>query len=256
MWVREFVDERILGRVQCKKRHEKMSSWSREIALKEGTHSVSISISNPFRPLHYIWGSVRGGLCSLLPSTFYSVLPAPFHVSALAPFNQFSRLLFIFLCSLLLIYLSCCSLIVSLAPCSISKFFAAPCSIFQRMCFTSYLWLPMGKSYLSHYLSIAMVREDPVVYRNLITTSKTEPLFLYSLIVSETYSFCALCSLSYFRPGSSLSWVSRAILSAPWLPLTGVHILLNSPFWKVHNLMIVPIRILNYVRRITAHIQI
>ena len=34
----------------------------------------------------------------------------------------------------------------------------------ERICFTFYSELPMGKSYLTHYLSEAMVRVGPVVY--------------------------------------------------------------------------------------------
>ncbi len=83
-------------------------------------------------------GSVRGGLCSPLPSTFYPVLPAPFHFSALAPFCQFSLLLFHlsslpapflfflllpedFSCSLPHFSICCCSLLPLpnfCAPCS------------------------------------------------------------------------------------------------------------------------------------------
>ncbi len=90
---------------------------------------------NSFKDNHR--GSVRGGLCSLRPSTFYPVLPAP-HFSALAPLYQFSPLLihlylrpapfnlFLLLpdnfsCSLLHFPIFCCSLL----PFSI---FCAPCS--------------------------------------------------------------------------------------------------------------------------------
>ena len=38
------------------------------------------------------------------------------------------------------------------------------------------------------------------------------------------YVFHAPCSLPYFRSCSLLPWVSRAILLAPWLPITGVRI--------------------------------
>ncbi len=44
--------------------------------------------------------------------------------------------------------------------------------------------------------------------------------FLCSML--PDYVFLAPCSLPYFRPCSLLPWVSRAILPAPWLPLTGV----------------------------------
>ncbi len=45
--------------------------------------------------------------------------------------------------------------------------------------------------------------------------------FLCSLL--PDYVFFAPCSLPYFMPCSLLPWGSRVILSAPWLPLTGVH---------------------------------
>ncbi len=45
--------------------------------------------------------------------------------------------------------------------------------------------------------------------------------FLCSLL--PDYVFLAPCSLPYFSLCSLLPWVSRAILPAPWLPLTGVH---------------------------------
>ncbi len=46
--------------------------------------------------------------------------------------------------------------------------------------------------------------------------------FLCSLL--PNYVFLGPCSLPYFRPCSLLPWVSRVILPAPWLPLTGVHL--------------------------------
>ncbi len=45
--------------------------------------------------------------------------------------------------------------------------------------------------------------------------------FLCSLL--RDCIFLAPCFLPYFRPCSLLPWLSRAILPAPWLPLTGVH---------------------------------
>ncbi len=50
--------------------------------------------------------------------------------------------------------------------------------------------------------------------------------FLCSLLSDNV--FLAPCSLPYFRPCSLLPWVSRAILPAPWLPLTGVHLCSTS----------------------------
>ncbi len=49
------------------------------------------------------------------------------------------------------------------------------------------------------------------------------PFSKFSCSLLPDYVFLAPCSLPYYRPCSLLPWVSRAILPAPWLPLTGVH---------------------------------
>ncbi len=57
----------------------------------------------------------------------------------------------------------------------------------QRMCFTFYSLLPMGKSYSIHYLSEAWLCVGAVVYEQanspdqekIIATRETEPLFLW-----------------------------------------------------------------------------
>ena len=78
--------------------------------------------------------TLLGGLCTVLPSTFYPMLPAPFDFWHSLLFTNFHCSIFISLCSLLPFNFSSCSMIISLPPCSIPLFLAAPYSILPFLC--------------------------------------------------------------------------------------------------------------------------
>ncbi len=89
------------------------------------------------------------------------------------------------------------------------------CSLFISLC--SLLLFNVSSSSLIIYFA---------PFPNFLLLPAPFSKFLCSLL--PDYVFLAPCSLPYFRTCSLLPWVSRAILPAPWLPLTGVHQLQNT----------------------------
>ncbi len=85
------------------------------------------------------------------------------------------------------------------------------CSFFISLC------IPLLFNFSSCSLIISLA---PCSIFNFLLLPASFSKFLCSLL--PDYVSLASCSLPYFRPCSLLPWVSRAILPAPWLPLTGV----------------------------------
>ena len=82
--------------------------------------------------------------------------------------------------------------------------------------------LPFTNFHCSFFISLCSPLHFNLSSFSLINSLAPCSISLFCCSQLPFPSFCAPCSLPYFRPCSLVPWVSRVILPATWLPLMGV----------------------------------